>query len=148
MPGMTIAAPSEVLTIRLPAAAAQRLHRVAEIARRPVDEVIAELLDAGLPPLLESVPEAMRDSLAEMETLSNEALWERFRAELGPEEVAEYDLLLEANAAGTLDDAGHRALDGFRSRADGLMFEKAYAALLLKWRGQHVPSLSDLEAAA
>ncbi|MCE7937909.1 hypothetical protein DCC79_06805 [bacterium] len=59
-----------------------------------------------------------------------------------------YDALLEANTAGTLDDAGRDGLRELRLKADRLMFEKAYAALLLKWRGQHVPSLADLEATA
>lgn len=72
------------------------LPQVAEIARRPVDDVIAQLVDSGLPPLLDAVPDALREC---------------------------------------------------RARADQLMFEKAYAAVLLKWRGEHVPSLADLEAA-
>jgi len=40
---------TETLTIHLPVSAARRLHRVAEIARRPVDEVLAETLYATLP---------------------------------------------------------------------------------------------------
>lgn len=145
---MTISSQAETLTIRLPAASARRLQRVAEIARRPIDEVIAEVLDAGLPPLLDAVPDAMRDALARMEALGNDALWERLHAQIGPDDLARYDALLAANAAGTLDDPGRRELREFREKADRLMFEKAYAALLLKWRGQHVPSLADLEATA
>ena len=41
---MTVA--TELLTIRLPIAAAHRLRRVAEISRRPVDEVVADTLRA------------------------------------------------------------------------------------------------------
>jgi len=44
---MTISSPAETLTIHLPAASARRLHRVAKIARRPIDDVIAEVLEAG-----------------------------------------------------------------------------------------------------
>ena len=54
MCAITAIAPAETLTIRLPAASARRLHHVAEIARRPVDDVIAEVLDAGLPPALDA----------------------------------------------------------------------------------------------
>ena len=43
---------TETLTIHLPVSAARRLRRVAEIARRPVDEVLADTLYATLPPLL------------------------------------------------------------------------------------------------
>ena len=80
----------------LTAASMRRLPQVAEIARRPVDDVIAQLVDSGLPPLLDAVPDALREC---------------------------------------------------RARADQLMFEKAYAAILLRWRGEHEPSLADLEAA-
>ena len=145
---MTVSPTAETLTIRLPAASARRLYRVAEIARRPVDDVVAEVLDAGLPPLLDAVPEAMRGDLARMEGLTDDALWERLHAQLDPQDVKRYDALLEANSDGALDDAGHDALRELRTKADRLMFEKAYAALLLKWRGQHVPSLADLEATA
>jgi hypothetical protein len=41
---------TETLTIHLPVSAARHLRRVAEIARRPVDEVLAETLYATLPP--------------------------------------------------------------------------------------------------
>jgi hypothetical protein len=43
---------TETLPIQLPASAARRWRRVAEIARRPVDEVLAETLCASLPLLL------------------------------------------------------------------------------------------------
>src|SRR5919202_213240 len=51
---------TETLTIHLPVAAAQRLRRVAEISRRAVDDMIADTLDASLPPLLEDVPTAFQ----------------------------------------------------------------------------------------
>ena len=63
---------TETLTIHLPVSAARRLRRVAEIARRPVDEVLAETLYAILPPLLEDVPAAFQADLARLETLPSE----------------------------------------------------------------------------
>ena len=45
---MTMA--TETLTIRLPVQAANRLRRIAEIAQRPIDEVVAETLQSTLPP--------------------------------------------------------------------------------------------------
>jgi len=98
---MTVA--TETLTIRLPTAAAHRLRRVAEVARRPVDEVVAETLRTSLPPLLEDVPPAFRSDLAALETFSTVALWQQMRAELSPEQVHRYDMLLETNAAGALN---------------------------------------------
>ena len=42
---------AETLTIQFPGSPARRVRWVAEIARRPVDEVLAETLYASLPPL-------------------------------------------------------------------------------------------------
>lgn len=136
---------TETLTIHLPVTAARRLRRVAEISRRPVDEVIVETLRSSLPPLLEDVPPAFQEDLATLETLPTEDLWQQMQAELDPERVARYDALLAANASGMLDETGQRELAMLRMEADRLMFCKAYAALLLKWRGEHIPTLAELE---
>jgi hypothetical protein len=47
---------TETLTIHLPEFVARRLRRVAEIARRPVDEVAVETLCASLPPCWRTFP--------------------------------------------------------------------------------------------
>ena len=139
---------TETFTIQLPVTAARRLRRVAEIARRPVDEVIADTLRVNLPPLLEDVPPAFRNDLAALETLSGDDLAQQVRATLNLEQMRHYDALLAANASGTLDEAGRQELNRLRTEADRLMFRKAYAALLLKWRGQRVPTPAELELPA
>ncbi len=136
---------TETLTIRLPSAAARRLRRVAEISGRPVDDVVAETLRASLPPLLEDVPPAFREDLAVLEELSTSELRKRLYSKLDPERLARYDELLAAKAADQLDAAGQQELAALRTGADRLMFCKAYAALLLKWRGERVPALAELE---
>lgn len=137
---------TETLTIHLPVAAAQRLRRVAEVIHRPIDEVIAETLRAGLPPLLEDVPAVYRDDLAALETLPTETLRQHLRAEVDSATLTRYDALLAANASGKLDEARQQKLANLRAEADRLMFRKAYAALLLKWRGERIPTLAELEA--
>jgi hypothetical protein len=73
-------------------------------------------------------------------------LWQAFRAELPALCIARYDQLLAMNSAGALNDAGRTKLSDLRHAADQLMFRKAYAALLLRWRGERIPSLTELEA--
>ena len=136
---------TETLTVRLPEAAARRLRRVAEISRRPLDDVLAETLQTSLPPLLEDVPPAFREDLAALETLSTADLRQQMHARLDRAQLARYDELLAAKASGALDTSGQQELKALRAEADRLMFRKAYAALLLRWRGEHVPSLSELE---
>jgi len=123
---------TEILTIQLPASAARRLCRVAEISRRPLDEVIAQTLQSSLPPLLEDMPLAFQEDLRTLEPLPTLARWQQTRAAVAPAHLAHYDSLLAANAAGTLDKAGQEELSRLRMEADRLMFRKAYAAVLLK----------------
>lgn len=136
---------TETLTIHLPAAAARRLRRIAELSRRSVDEVVADTLNYNLPPLLEDVPAAFHNDLVALETLSTETLWQQMQAEYDPEQLSHYDDLLTQNAAGQLDETGQQQLDELRLEADRLMYRKVYAALLLKWRGKRIPSLTELE---
>ena len=139
-------ATAETLTIRLPAAAMERLRRVSQIARRPIDTLVADTLQASLPPLLESVPTAFHSQLAELEALSSAELRQHLLAHLDVESVDRYDLLLERNAAGTLDTRAGNELDALRKAADLLMYRKVYAALILKWRGEYSPSPAELQS--
>ena len=137
---------TEALTIHLPASAAHRLRRVAEITRRSVDEVVAETLCASLPPLLEDVPPAFQTALAHLEALSSEALHAQMRETLSAENVACYETLKAIRAKRPLTAAEQQEWETLRFAADSLMFRRAYAALLLKWRGEHIPTLAELEA--
>jgi hypothetical protein len=136
---------TETLTIHLPESAARRLCRVAEIAGRPVDKVAAETLCAGLPPLLEDVPPAFQADLARLETLPSEEVREQMRAILPPEDVTRYESLKATHEERSLNDTEQQEWETLRLEADRLMFRRAYAALLLKWRGEHVPTLADIE---
>jgi hypothetical protein len=137
---------TETLTIHLPVSAARRLRRVAEIARRPVDEVLADTLYATLPPLLEDVPAAFQVDLAHLETLPSEALHEQMWAVLRPENVTCYETLQAIRAERGLTEAEQQQWESLRLEADRLMFRKAYSAVLLKWRGERIPTLAELEA--
>jgi hypothetical protein len=136
---------TETLTVHLPASAARRRRRVAEIAHRPVDEVLAETLYATLPPLLEDVPAAFQADLACLETLPSEALHDQLRTTLRPENVIRYETLQAIRSERRLIEAEQQEWESLRFEADCLMFRKAYAAVLLKWRGEHIPTLAELE---
>ncbi len=143
---MTVA--TELVTIRIPVQAANRLRRVAAIAHRPIDEVVTETLQATLPPLLDDLPPAVQPLLAQLENWSNEALRAQLYATVAEAALDRYDELVAQQAAGTLPVAESQELTALRQQSDLLMFRKAYAALLLKWRGERIPTLTELEAAA
>jgi hypothetical protein len=129
----------ETLTVQLPTQAVERLRQVANMSRRSVDDVIADTLSVTLPPMLESLPLQFQAELRILETLSSPELREQVQAQLPDTVVERYDELLAQNAAGQLSKADLVELDSLRQRADLLMYRKAYAALILKWRGEVVP---------
>ena len=143
---MTIPQTEQVI-IRLPENAARRLRRVAEIAHRSVDEVITETLSSTLPPLLEDVPAQFRDLLHELEQFSTSSLWSVMHEMMSEEKQSRYDTLLAFKSNGDLEPPEREELSELRTEADRLMFRKAYAALLLKWRSERIPALGGLEQA-
>ncbi len=136
---------TEAMTIQLPAATAHRLHRVARLSHREVDDVLTETLQTTLPPLLEDVPLASREALADLEDEPTTALWQQMVATFDPTLLERYDELLEANAARELNKREQQELTTLRQQADLLMYRKAYAAQLLKLRGEPIPTLAELE---
>jgi hypothetical protein len=143
---MTIPQTEQVI-IRLPANAARRLRRVAEIAHRSVDEVITETLSSTLPPLLEDVPAQFRDLLHELEPFSTTSLWKVMHEMMREGKQSRYDALLAFTRNGDLETAEREEFSKLQNEADRLMIRKAYAALLLKWRGERIPALGELEQA-
>lgn len=136
---------TEAMTIQLPATTARRLHRVARLSHRKVDDVLAETLQATLPPLLEDIPPVFHEELSKLESLPNNALEKQMRATISPKVLERYDTLLEANATRELDKREKQELAMLRYQADLLMYRKVYAAVLLKLRGQRIPTLAELE---
>lgn len=55
-------------------------------------------------------------------------------------------IVLAQKASNALTEAERQELEHLRQQNDLLMFQKAYAALLLKWRGERVPTVTELEA--
>jgi hypothetical protein len=47
---------------------------------------------------------------------------------------------------GELDDADKVRLSTLREEADLLMLRRSFAHALLKWRGQRIPTLSELQS--
>ena len=111
-----------------------------------IDDVVSETLQSNLPPLLEDVPPAFRADLAQLETLSNEALRQQMYATFAGPNAERYDDLLALNTSDGLSENERKELSDLRTQADRLMYRKVYAALLLKWRGERVPTLAEMEA--
>lgn len=137
---------AQTMAIEIPQSLYRRLERLAELSHRPLENVVVQTLNAGVPPLPDDLPIEMRDDLLTLEMLDDEALWEVARSVVSPKQQEEHFRLLEKNQSGKLALSEQSKLAQFRLEADQLMLRKAYAYTLLKWRGYRLPSLADLEA--
>jgi hypothetical protein len=135
----------QTVAIQVPQPLYHRLERLAKLARRPLEDLVVQTLDVGIPPLPDDLPQEMRPDLLALEELDDGALWQVARGEVGPEQQEKHSLLLEKNRMGTITEAEREKLTQLRQEADQLMLRKAYAYVLLKWRGHRLPTLTELE---
>jgi len=141
-----MSAATETFTIHLPVQAANRLRRIAEISRRPIDDVVMKTLESTLPPLLDDLPPVFQADLASLEAWTNEELRQQIYAVIDAKNLDRSDQLLVKSQADRLNQVERQELDTLRRQADLLMYRKVYAALLLKWRGERIPTAAELEA--
>ncbi len=101
-----------------------RLHRLARASDRPVEELVVSALDESVPRPPPNLPQEICDELSLLETLSNRALVEVAQSTLKADEVP------------SLYQPG--------DVTDRLALRKAYALVLLKWRGRPLLELDRL----
>jgi hypothetical protein len=124
----------------------QRLQRFSKLTHRPLESLVLQTLDANLPALPENLSEAMRRDLVDLESLDDEDLWQVARGVIDREHQAQYSLLLEKRRQGTITATEETTLETLYQAANRYMLRKAYAYMLLKWRGYQLPTLEELEA--
>ena len=138
----------QTIVIQMPPPLYRRLKRLAELTRRPLENVVVQTLDSNVPPLPDDLPAKMRGDLLALEVLNDDALSRVARSTVGPEQQEQISLLLEKNRLGTIAESERVTLAQLRQEADQLMLRKAYAYVLLKWRGYRLPTLAELQAQA
>ena len=129
------------LTLQLPEDIYQRLTENAKVGQQSVGDVAIQSLRMGLPPSLEQVPARFQADLQVLAQMDNEMLSRMMAIELSDEKAELYESLLAQNQQAELNEAKQERLDTLREEADLLMLRRAYAAALLKWRGQRIPQL-------
>jgi len=132
--------------VQIPVSLYQRLERLAKLTNRSLERVVEQTLTAGIPPLPDTLPNESRDDLIVLEALDDTALWQVTQSTVSPEQQEQISQLLEKNSLGTLTASEQTRLDDLQRQADRLMLRKAYAYVLLKWRGHRLPTLAELEA--
>ncbi len=136
----------ETVAIQVPQSLYHRLERLAALTGQPLESLITQTLSSTIPPLPDDLPPAMGDALTVLETLSDDELWKVARSTFPDQQYEQFAELREKRRAGTITESERTVLDRLAQEADLLTLRKAYATVLLKWRGHRLPSLAALEA--
>ncbi len=134
------------VVLRLPEQMAERFQRGAAAARKEFEDFLVERLKDAAPPLDDDLPLSIREELRAMERLDEDALWKIARSRFGVRKQRTYEELLRRNSEGTLGPEEDAALHALGDEARTLMLKKSHAYLLLKWRGQDVPSRAEMRS--
>jgi hypothetical protein len=118
------------ITLELPDALARRAGWAARVLHRPVEEVIAAMLD-GVLPVLDDVPADMQAELLEMTWLDDKGRQDIAGALLCD---ADQQRLSELAGREDLSEAEHEELDELRDRYGQITLRKARALALLSVR--------------
>ncbi len=138
---------NQTIVLTLPEETVRRYREGATVARKDLEEFLAERLEDTLLPLAQELPQPLRDDLSALETLDDEGLWKVARARLTPPQQRTYSRLLRKNQTGELTPKEQGTLRRLGDEARRLTLKKAHAYMLLKWRGHCIPSLEELQDA-
>ncbi len=130
----------QTITLRLPEESYMRLHRMAALLRRPLEEVASQTIRGNLPPTVDDLPAELQSELAAWSSLSDERLWEIARQPLPVDQWRRHQRLLRKNEAKTLTETEQDELTQLRIETDHFVLRRSYALALLKWRGHTVPA--------
>lgn len=133
----------QIVTLDLPDTIYLPAQRMAEATRRPLADVLVGALKASLPSL-EGLSAELVAELIELEKLSDDALWQVMLSSVPADQQRRLSRLLRKNKAGQLSETERADLAALQAEADRVMLRKARAAVLLRFRGQRLPTLAEL----
>ena len=122
----------------------QPLQRTAQATKQPIENLLLNALQTSLPSL-DELPDKIMENLTSLETLGDTKLRQVLK-ETVPIKVREkISTLLEKKKEKPLTDLESKTLDQLQNKADLVMLRKARSAVLLRLRGQRLPTLAELE---
>lgn len=121
-----------------------QLQRTAELIQRPLDSIVKEGLVHTVSPLVEDIPVPYQRDLYPLLAMDEIALMREAKAIFPMDRWEQYEALLEQKKERSLRRDEETNLDELRREADIFMLRKGYAALLLKRRGYHSPTIDEL----
>ncbi len=133
----------QTVTLQLPENIYQRLRRMAETTRRPLEEVVFHSIQGNLPPVTDDLPVEMQNELATLQSLGDDAIWEIAKTPVDSKAWQRHQFLLQKNKNEALSEAEQQELAQLRQNIDHLVLRRSYALALLKWRGHSVSPAED-----
>ena len=137
---------TQTITLQLPDETLQRYQRGATLARKVLEEFLAERLVEAVPPLADDLPSPLPEELKVLENLDDEALWKVAQSQLSPAHQRLYSCLLDRSSQGAITAGEQEELHALGEEARRLTLKKAHAYMLLKWRGHSIPSPEELQS--
>jgi hypothetical protein len=92
-----------------------------------------------LPPSLDDLSPEWRCVVADLQEMSDEALWAMTKERLPQPQWRCHQRLLRKGQEGPLSTAEHQELAELRAAADRCVTRRSYALALLKWHGHTIP---------
>jgi len=132
------------ITLTLPDKLYDPIRRMAEATQQPVERLVVLALQASLPSL-EGLSTNLAQELVGLELYDNAALLRVMQETLPSAQVSEIDRLLQRQQEGAITPVEHDQLEELQKNADRTMLRKARAAVLLRFRGQPIPTRSEVE---
>lgn len=134
---------THTVTLTIPDRLYSPIERLAKSANQSVETMLLNSLQSSLP-ALDRLPPDMVQELSRLELLDNDSLRQVMAECVPTQEQAQVEELLSKNQAGMLSKEERDRLDYLQREADKVMLRKARAAVLLRFRGQRLPTLAEL----
>ncbi|MBI3360821.1 MAG: hypothetical protein HY023_06900 [Chloroflexi bacterium] len=138
----------QTITLNLPDTIYRRVKRTAETLKRPLDEVIAEVLSVALLPL-DEVPPEMADRLPHMASWKDTELWQAARSTVTTEQQERLAILNDKHQrTGDLSSEETSEQRSLLALYGETILVRAHAAMLLKQRGYDISDPEQLSSAS
>ncbi|MCI0388703.1 MAG: hypothetical protein MOB07_08045 [Acidobacteria bacterium] len=134
---------SHIITLHLPDSFFQPIKRLAQATHQPVEQLLLNALQASLPPLA-GLPDDVTENLTMLELLDDQALRMVMLESMSPEQAERIHNLLDERQIRSLSAEKEEELARLQFQADLVMLRKARAIVLLRFRGQQIPTPAEL----
>ncbi len=134
---------TQTITLTLPDRLYEPIQRIAQATDQPVEAVLLTALQTSLPSL-EGLSDDLSQELIALEALDNADLQLVLLETIPREQQHIQEHLLQRSRTGALTETEGEQLSLLQKNADRIMLRKARAAVLLRFRGQRLPTLAEL----